>query len=244
MSDQVIGRGATSSPKATPKPSSPALPGLTDKINKAAGNVNLKLKTNATTSVDFVTGLTAAQVKQITPWLKKFGATKTEISTVQNAKKTLQSKFSVYVDNAGGSLEKLLKSFADDYIPTADASAASGPKSNGVTQYVTKKNPQLITNMINDTLTKTIGTRAVTPEIRKELNAIVQKMIDAGTTTVSKMDKNGKTTVTQTAGYSDEAASAAVAERAKVLAPKDYERQQGLSFFDWMQNAESMRGGR
>jgi hypothetical protein len=58
------------------------------------------------------------------------------------------------------------------------------------------------------------------------------------------MDKKGKTTVVQTAGYSDERAGAVVERVAKELEPGKYEQQKQLNFFDFMQQAEQMRGGR
>jgi hypothetical protein len=58
------------------------------------------------------------------------------------------------------------------------------------------------------------------------------------------MDKAGKQTVTQTPGYSDELAGAKVASLAKTLEPEKYAQQKQASFFDFMRQADQMRGGR
>jgi hypothetical protein len=58
------------------------------------------------------------------------------------------------------------------------------------------------------------------------------------------MTKSGKTITTQTAGYSEERAGAVVERVAKELEPEKYQQQKELSFFDFMQRAEQMRGGR
>ena len=74
----------------------------------------------------------------------------------------------------------------------------------------------------------------------------IQKMIDAGTTTTSKMDKKtGKTTVVQTPGYSEERAGAVVERIAKEAEPLKYEQKKQLDFYtDFILQAEQMRGGR
>jgi hypothetical protein len=58
------------------------------------------------------------------------------------------------------------------------------------------------------------------------------------------MDKTGKVKTTQTAGYSEERAGAVVERIAKEAEPGKYEQQKQLNFFDFMQQAEQMRGGR
>lgn len=246
MTGPVIGRQPTSNPTPAPtKTANPVLGGLGDAISKAAANTQLNIKTDvlsAVGSINFVSSLTKAQMQQITPWLKKFGASKSDLSTVGNAKKYLQNNYNTYIENSGGSLTKLVQLFKNDYIPTSDASAT--PKSNGVTQYITQKSPALVKQNVDKFLLETIGSTNIKPESRKAIMDEVQKLIDAGMTTTSKMDKAGKTTVTQTAGYSDERAGALVAEKAKALEPEKYKQQQQATFFDFMQKAEQMRGGR
>jgi hypothetical protein len=58
------------------------------------------------------------------------------------------------------------------------------------------------------------------------------------------MDKTGKTITTQTAGYSEERAGAVVERVAKELEPAKYEQQKQLNFYEFIQQAEQMRGGR
>jgi hypothetical protein len=247
MTGPVIGRQPTSNPTPAPtKTANPVLGGLGDAISKAAANTKLNIKADVLSTVgtiNFVSSLTKAQVQQITPWLKKFGASKSDLSTVGNAKKYLQNNYNTYIENSGGSLTKLIQLFKNDYIPTSDASTASAT-GNGVTQYITQKSPALVKQNVDKFLLDTIGSTNIKPESRKAIMDEVQKLIDAGTTTTSKMDKSGKTTVVQTAGYSDERAGAVVAEKAKTLEPEKYQQQQQATFFDFLQKAEQMRGGR
>ena len=249
--DKVIGSKSGTKPSSgatTPASGMPALPsGLRMTIDQAAKNTQLNLKPikpEAVASADFVTGLTKAQVMQIIPWLDKFGASKTDIATVDNAKKFLANNFDTYVKNAEGSVSKLIQLFKNDYIPTADTSGVSGPKSNGVTQYVTKQSQALLAQNVDKFLLQTIGSTNIKPESRQAIMSEINKMIEAGTTTTSTMDKTGKRTVTQTPGYSEERAGAVVERIAKEAEPMKYEQQRQASFFDFIQNAEQMRGGR
>lgn len=243
----VIGRkpSPTPSPTATPQPTGvPA--GLGTAIAQAGANTGVTIKnpTNVgVNTVNFVSSLTKAQMKQITPWLKKFGASKADISTTGNAKKYLQNNFNTYVENAGNSLTKLIQLFKDDYIPSADGPAKV--KSNGVTQYITKQSPELIAQDVDNFLLSKVGSKNINENSRKKIMDEIQKMIDAGTTTTSKMDKKtGKTTVVQTPGYSKERAGAVVERVAKELEPEKYGQQKQLEFYDFIQQAEQMRGGR
>lgn len=244
MTGPVIGRQPTPAP-TTSAPANPALPGLGDAISKAALNTKLNIKADvlsAVGTVNFVSSLTKAEMKQIIPWLDKFGASKTDISTVGNAKKYLQNNYNTYIENSGGSLTKLIQLFKNDYIPTSDASS-TGPKSSGVTQYITKKAPEVVNEFVDKTLLTKIGTRNVAPEVRQEIIDGINKLIAEGTTTTSKMDKTGKTTVTQTPGYSDERGAALIEKVVKEKAAPQYGQQKQLNFYDFMQKANSQRGG-
>ena len=98
-----------------------------------------------------------------------------------------------YIENAGNSVTKLIQLFKDDYVPSADS--ADKIKSSGVTQYVTKQSPELIAKDVDKFLLSTIGSKNINQESRDKIMAEINKMIEAGTTTTSKMDKFGKTTV-------------------------------------------------
>ena len=246
MVDPVIGRKPTPTPTPTATPKPTGIPaGLGVSIEQAAKNTRLNLipPVNAKVeTINFVSSLTKAQMKQIIPWLDKFGASKAEISTVGNAKKYLQNNFNTYVENSKGSLSKLIQLFKDDYVPSADE--ADKTKSNGVTQYVTKQSPALIAKDVDKFLLSTIGSKNINQESRDKIMAEINKMIEAGTTTTSKMDKSGKTTVVQTPGYSEERLGEVVSRVAKEAEPLKYEQQKQLNFFDFIQEAEQMRGGR
>lgn len=100
-----------------------------------------------------------------------------------------------------------------------------------------------INKVIDDTIKSTIG-RTPTSEERKQFTDLIKGMAAKGTTTKTIRDAKGNTKRYQSAGYDPNVAAAEIAKTVKTSSPIDYERQQGLSFFDWMQKAESMRGGR
>ena len=253
----VIGRkpSPTPTPTATPplgtgtvlRPgSSTAIPGgLGSAIDTGLGNVGVQVAKDAgIEKIDFITNLTKAEMKQIIPYLKKFGATKTNLSTYPNAKDFLQTNFSVLVENAEGSVKKLIQLFKDEATGYGGSGDADKTKSNGVTQYVTKQSPALIAKDVDKFLLSTIGSKNINQESRDKIMAEINKMIEAGTTTTSKMDKSGKTTVVQTPGYSEERLGEVVSRVAKEAEPGKYEQQKQLEFFDFVQQAEQMRGGR
>jgi hypothetical protein len=246
-SNPVVGRKPAPTPSPTATPVQTGVPaGLGVSIAEAARNTRLNIKTPANTAVNtvnFVSSLTKAQMKQIIPWLDKFGASKTDISTVGNAKKFLQNNFNTYIENAGNSVTKLIQLFKDDYLPSSDPDAGK-VKSSGVTQYITEKSPALLKQNVDKFLLETIGSTNIKEESRKKIMDEIQKLVKEGTTTTTKRDKSGKDIVVQTAGYSDERAGAVVERVAKELEPEKYQQQKELSFFDFMQRAEQMRGGR
>lgn len=246
FTDPVIGRSPTASPTVKPTPAPTGVPmGLGVSIAEAAANTRLNIKIPTSVGVEttnFVSSLTKTQMKQIIPWLDKFGATKVDISTIGNAKKFLENNFSTYVENSKGSVTKLIQLFKDDYIPSADS--ADKIKSSGVTQYVTKQAPELIAKNVDKFLLSTIGSKNINQESRDKIMAEINKMIEVGTTTTTKRDKTGKDTITQTPGYSEERLGEVVSRVAKEAEPGKYEQQKQLNFFDFMQQAEQMRGGR
>jgi hypothetical protein len=255
MVDPVIGRKPSPKPTTAPlgtgtvlRPgSNSTLPsGLGSAIDTGLGNVGVQVvKDSGIEKIDFITNLTNAEMKQIIPYLDKFGATKTNLSTYPNAKDYLQTNFPTLVENAGGSVKKLIQLFKDEATGYDTGGDEDKVKSNGVTQYVTKQSPALIAKDVDKFLLSTIGSKNINQDSRDKIMAEINKMIEAGTTTTSKMDKKtGKTTVTQTPGYSEERLGAVVERVAKEGEPLKYEQQKQLNFFDFMQQAEQMRGGR
>lgn len=243
VENPVIGRKPTPKPTATPTPAT--LPsGLGSAIDKGLGNVGVDpVKGGQIDKTNFIINLTKAEMQQIIPYLKKFGATKTNLSTYPNAKDFLQTNFDTLVTNAKGSVKELIKLFKNEATGYG-GEADTGPKSNGVTQYITQKSPALVKDNVDKFLLSTIGSKNIKPESRKVIMDEINKLIAEGVTTTSKMDKSGKTVTTQTAGYSEERAGAVVERVAKELEPGKYEQQKQLNFFDFMQQAEQMRGGR
>ena len=231
----------------TPKNVTPALPGLNAAIQGKLNNVNVPVETDASIDAqDWVQSLTNKEMQQILPILKKLGASKRELADYESAKNLLLSKYPTYLDSSDFNVSKLVKLFKDNLTGFGGSSGADDEtKSNGVTQYVTKQAPELIAKDVDKFLLTSIGSKNINPEGRQRIMDEVQKMIDAGTTTTSKMDKKtGKTTVVQTPGYSEERLGEVVSRVAKEAEPLKYEQQQQASFFDFIQRAEQMRGGR
>jgi hypothetical protein len=218
--------------------------GLSGAINTGLGNVGVEpVEGKEVDTINFVTELTNAEVKQIIPYLKKFGATKTNLSTYSNAKDFLQTNFPTLVENAKGSVKNLIQLFKDESTGYGTGGEDT-IKSSGVTQYVTEKSPALLKQNVDKFLLETIGSTNIKEESRNAIMNEIEKLIKEGTTTTTKRDKSGKDTVVQTAGYSDERAGAVVERIAKELEPEKYQQQRELTFFDFMQQAEQMRGGR
>lgn len=252
----VIGKNPTSvKPKGplgagtvlAPTNTKPGLGSLDSAIQKKLGNVNVPIETDASIDAqDWVQSLTNKEMQQILPILKKLGASKKELADYESAKNVLLTDYSTYLDNSDFNVSKLIKLFKDNLTGFGGSSGASDKtKSNGVTQYVTKQAPELIAKDVDKFLLTSIGSKNINPEGRQRIMDEVQKMIDAGTTTTSKMDKKtGKTTVVQTPGYSEERLGEVVSRVAKEAEPLKYEQQRQASFFDFIQNAEQMRGGR
>jgi hypothetical protein len=254
MVDPVIGKKPSPKPTTAPlgtgtvlRPGSgTVIPGtLGSAIDTGLGNVGVQVvKDTGIEKIDFVTNLTKAEMKQIIPYLKKFGATKTNLATYSNAKDFLQTNFDTLVGNAEGSVKKLIQLFKDEATGFGAKDDEDKVKPSGVTQYVTEKSPALLKQNVDKFLLETIGSTNIKKESRDEIMKAIQKMIDEGVTTTSKMDKTGKVKTTQTVGYSEERAGAVVERFAKELEPEKYQQQRELSFFDFMQRAEQMRGGR
>jgi hypothetical protein len=218
--------------------------GLGSAINKGLGNVGVEpVADKGIATIDFVTNLTNAEMKQIIPYLDKFGATKTNLSTYPNAKDYLQTNFPTLLENAEGSVKKLIQLFKDEATGFG-GTEEDKVKSSGVTQYVTEKSPALLKQNVDKFLLETIGSTNIKEESRKAIMDEIEKLVKEGTTTTTKRDKSGKDIVVQTPGYSDERAGAVVERVAKELEPEKYQQQRELTFFDFMQQAEQMRGGR
>jgi len=251
MVEPVIGRKpkVTSTPPLgtgtvlAPKKSSGLPSGLGTAINTGLGAVGVDpVEDKEVNKIDFITNLTKAEMNQIIPYLKKFGATKTNLSTYPNAKDFLQTNFDTLVTNAKGSVKALITLFRNE--ATNFGIEPDKVEPSGVTQYITEKSPAAVKDNVDKFLLSTIGSKNIKPESRKVIMDEIQKMINEGVTTTSKMDKTGKVKTTQTVGYSEERAGAVVERVAKESEPIKYEQQRQLNFFDFMQQAEQMRGGR
>jgi len=253
MAEPVIGRKPTPTPTPTlgtgtvlrPGSTSTLPSGLDSAIGTGLSNVNVKLvKDPGIEKIDFVTNLTNAEMKQIIPYLDKFGATKTNLSTYPNAKDYLQTNFPTLIENAEGSVKKLIQLFKDEATGYDTGGDEDKIKPSGVTQYITEKSPALLKENVDKFLLENIGSTNIKEESRKKIMDEIQKMIDEGVTTTSKMDKSGNVKTTQTVGYSEERAGAVVKRVAKELEPEKYEQQRQATFYDFITRADQLRGGR
>jgi hypothetical protein len=249
MVEPVIGRKPTATPTPVPTqtlPNAPLLPqGLGANIASAGGNVGLLMPSDKNiVATDFINNLTNVQMEKILPYLKKFGATKSQLSVYENAKKYLQTDFSVLVENAQGNFDELIKLFDTGMTSYASGGDGGAAKGSGVTKYITEKSPEVLRKDVDDFLLKTIGSSNIKEESRKKIMDEINKLVKEGATTTTKMNKKGDTIVTQTPGYSDERAGEIVERVAKELEPEKFQQQKELTFFDFIQQAEQMRGGR
>lgn len=160
-----------------------------------------------------------------------------------NELKTLLAVNYPTIYDSATNFSQLYTSLASDLLPS-DGDGGTGIKSSGVTQYIAEQSPALVKKNVDEFLLKTIGSTNIKEESRTKIMDEINRLIKEGTTTTTKRDKSGKDIVVQTAGYSEERAGEVVKRVAKELEPGKYEQQRQLNFFDFMQQAEQMRGGR
>jgi hypothetical protein len=159
-----------------------------------------------------------------------------------NELKTLLAAWYPTIYDSATNFSQLYTGLSSDLLPSdIGAGDGGGPK---VSQYITEKSPALLKQNVDKFLLETIGSTNIKKESRDEIMKTIQKMIDEGVTTTTTKDKTGKAKIIQTVGYSDERAGAVVERVAKELEPEKYQQQRELNFFDFMQRAEQMRGGR
>lgn len=157
-----------------------------------------------------------------------------------NELKTLLAAWYPTIYDSATNFSQLYTSLASDLLP----SDIEKDKSNGVTQYITEQSPALVKKNVDEFLLKTIGSTNIKEESRTKIMNEIDKLIKEGTTTTTKRDKSGKTTVVQTAGYSEERAGEVVKRVAEQLEPEKFGQQKELNFYDFIQQADQMRGGR
>ena len=157
-----------------------------------------------------------------------------------NELKTLLATWYPTIYDSVTNFSQLYTSLASDLLP----SDSEKDKSNGVTQYVTEQSPALVKKNVDEFLLKTVGGTNIKEESRAKIMAEINKLIEEGTTTTTKRDKSGKTVVVQTPGYSEERAGEVVKRVAEELEPEKFAQQKELTFYDFIQQADQMRGGR
>jgi len=201
-------------------------------IQTGLGNVGVNtVQSTEIDATNFVIGLTKAEMKRIIPYLKKFGATKTDLSTYPNAKDFLQTNFDTLVTNANGDVNKLISLFKDE----ATGYTTEKPKEPTLDQRtISKLNPASIGALIDSVYLSTIG-KTATPEQIKQHIAEFEK-INTGTVTSYKKVKNPKTgkmedvaTVTPS-GFSEEVGKDKLEAQLKKSNPLEYQRRKAFEF--------------
>ncbi len=160
-----------------------------------------------------------------------------------NELKTLLAAWYPTIYDSATNFSQLYTSLASDLLPS-DGGSGKGPKDSGITQYIVEQSPALVKKNVDEFLLKTIGGTNIKEESRAKIMAEINKLIEEGTTTTTKKDKSGKTKVVQTVGYSEERAGEVVKRVAEELEPEKFGRQRELNFYDFIQQADKMRGGR
>ena len=227
-SNAPIGTGTVLSP-VNPAASTSLLDAA---IQTGLGNVGVKpVQSTQIDTTNFVIDLTKAEMKRILPYLKKFGATKADLSTYPNAKEYLQNNFDTLVTNANGDVNKLISLFKDE----ATGYTTTKPKEPTLDQRtISKLNPAAIGQLIDGIYLSTIG-KTATPEQIKQHIAEFEK-INTGTVTSYKKVENPKTkkmedvaTVTP-GGFSEEVGKAKLEAQLKKSNPFEYQRRKAFEF--------------
>ena len=98
--------------------------------------------------------------------------------------------------------------------------------------------PETINNLIDNTLSSTLGRKATDNE-KKEFYTAIKKMIDEGAVTTTKTRINPKTGkeesyMVRTPGFSQERAESFIEEKLKTENPQDYQEKKSLDFADFL----------
>lgn len=245
-------------PKTSDKPlgvgtvlaQSAGIPAMTDEYNQPVADgqlyiYNPKTKQNVLTSIGTEYGKAFSNIKYlafIRKELVKYGQLSPKIkdktAVLKAFTNALVGASTNKMDLAG--YMKQAQALGFGYTGAAGAASKAGTSIDKFTQTLSSAE---VKKTIDDTVMTTIGRKA-TAEETAQFTALIKNIYEKGQTTKTVTDAKGNTKTTRTAGYDPNVAAAQIAEQVKLSSPKDYERQQGLSFFDWMQKAESMRGGR
>lgn len=111
-------------------------------------------------------------------------------------------------------------------------------KDNLPSRQVYMYDPATVNNLIDKTLSDTLGRKA-TPNEQKEFYTAIKKMIDQGTVTTTKTRINPRTgkeesySVT-TPGFTQEKAQSFIEEKLKAENPQDYQEKKSLDFADFL----------
>jgi len=211
------------------------LAGLSSVINKGLTNVGgqpLNVTTDIT-ATNWVASLSKKDMNKIIPWLKKFGASKTNIADYESAKNLLQTNYPTYITNSGFSVENLIKMFSDNATNIASTTAkVAGPTPDQRT--ITKLDPAILTSLIDSIYVSTIGKSATPEQIQQHIDEFNKMNTGTLTTYKTVKDAKGKETnvATSTPGFTQDMAKQKLEEQLKKDNPFEYQRRKAFEFSD------------
>lgn len=213
--------------------------GLMDRINNKLGNTagyDVKIDPKVMSGIDKNDRYTPAEILALGKILKKFD---------YPVKKTAASILALFSSGQYPELTAAQEKnkTAADLIADLNSQYLFGldtdkPKAPDTTRQVYNYEPEQIKALIDDVYVTTLGRNATDEE--KELKyAVLQKQIQQGTTTTSKVVKNAttgkmETLVTSTPAFSQEAAKTSIEEELKKANPDDFDRKSRIDFASFL----------
>ena len=229
---EVIGRGNSGMNPVPNTPSTSQLPPVqstwSNNINNRLADARIQLApSSARQQASLVDSFTKPQLTNIAKVLKQLGYSKSQISTGMKVKDILISDFGTTL-SASKTYNDFTNTIAADVLSGLNTDATA----NVPTQTIQKYDPVVLEKLIDNIYQETLGEPA-TPEQKELRMAELNKMIETGTTTTSKI-VGGKRVTTATPGFSQERATATIEEQLKVMNPDEFDRKKRIDFQGWL----------
>lgn len=218
-----------------PVPNTPSTSQLPPVQSTWSSNINNRLQdarinlapSSSRQQASLVDSFTKPQLTNIAKVLKQLGYSKSQISTGMKVKDILISDFGTTL-SASKTYNDFTNSIATDVLSGLNTDATA----NVPTQTIQKYDPIVLEKLIDNIYQETLGEPA-TPEQKAIRMAELNKMIETGTTTTSKI-VGGKRVTTATPGFSQERATATIEEQLKVMNPDEFDRKKRIDFQGWL----------
>lgn len=218
-----------------PVPNTPSTSQLPPVQSTWSSNINNRLQdarinlapSSSRQQASLVDSFTKPQLTNIAKVLKQLGYSKSQISTGMKVKDILISDFGTTL-SASKTYNDFTNSIAADVLSGLNTDATA----NVPTQTIQKYDPIVLEKLIDNIYQETLGEPA-TPEQKAIRMAELNKMIETGTTTTSKI-VGGKRVTTATPGFSQERATATIEEQLKLMNPDEFDRKKRIDFQGWL----------